>query len=160
MLMLAPFQTNIDAPPIVTLENFGKFLGWFGPVNENILNNLHDLCIKRWFHGRINKEQVSMYLEKNPKSFAIRMSESFEGYFALSRLDNKGQTMHTRIFYDQPKSNFVMEVDSHIKTFPSLDSLVSTMTKEWQLSPPPTDGNILNRLLEHINMQGTYTGAI
>jgi len=84
------------------------------------------------------------------------MSESFEGYFALSRLD-KGQPMHTRIFYDQSKSNYVIEVDSHIKNFPSLDALVSSMIKEWQLVAPPTDGNILNRLLDHIDMQGKYT---
>jgi len=155
LLMLANSQTIIEQPPIVTLENFGKFLAWFGPMNENILNNLHDLCIKRWFHGMVNKVQVSMYLEKYPKSFLIRISESLEGYFALSRLEK--EPIHTRIFYDQAKGNYQIEYDNHVKNFPSLDSLVVAMTKEWNLTIPTSiDGNLINKLLEHINMAGSY----
>jgi len=147
MLMLAPFQTNIDAPPVVTLENFGKFVSWFGPVNENILNNVYDLCVKRWFHGRINKEQVSVFLEKNRKSFVIRLSESMEGNFVLSRTHSIYGIMHFRILYDQEKANYVITCDNHNNAFTSLDSLVSHYTNLWGLDHP-TDGNILNMLME------------
>ena len=71
--------------PIVTRENFAKFLRYFGPFNYAMLERFHDLTTKPWWHGDISKKKAESYLAKAKKTgrWLVRYS-TFPGDFIIS----------------------------------------------------------------------------
>lgn len=71
--------------PIVTRENFAKFLRYFGPFNYAMLERFHDLTTKPWWHGDISKKKAESYLAKAKKTgrWLVRYS-TFPGDFIVS----------------------------------------------------------------------------
>jgi len=158
--MLNDKQLSIDKPPVVSLESFGKFISWFGPMNKEILDNLYEICSeKKWFWGRVDTRdpQIATYLESNKNSFMVRMSSTQEGYFAISLLDQKGQVIHVRIFYNQIKNYYAVELKGTEKHFKTLEELVKEAKKEYGLEDPQ-DVSPLNKIIRGEHAPVLYIG--
>jgi len=104
---------------IVNIEQFGKFLDWFGPLeiynasndnmsisgeiplkvsaetNVNLSDTLVDkvrkLLMKTWFHGEINTNEAQLKLSGLPGgTFLVRFSSTHPGCYTISSLTQSG----------------------------------------------------------------------
>ncbi|KAL6064801.1 Dual specificity protein kinase [Balamuthia mandrillaris] len=122
-----------DGDDQVTIENFSKMLEWFGPLKEQgILNRIHDLLKKAFFHGPISSGEAEKAIVNQKKgTFLLRFSSSEAGGYALTVLNKKAQLKHYRITH-RPGSKYAIgkvECDS-------LDELMQRYRKELYLKRP------------------------
>jgi len=94
----------------VTLDIFADLLKWFGPVNksshtDSLLDKIASICEKKWFFGLISREEAEEKL-KNHKdeygTFLVRLNTGTTSTiesapYAISRVVNSGEYMHTRV---------------------------------------------------------------
>jgi len=86
------------------------------------------------------------------------MSATQEGYYALSLLDQKGQVIHARIFYNQTKGYYAIELKGEEKHFKTLDELVKAAKKEYSIEEPK-DFSHLNKIIRGesaVILEGEY----
>eukprot|EP01114_Cavostelium_apophysatum_P020971 TRINITY_DN7184_c0_g1_i2.p1 TRINITY_DN7184_c0_g1~~TRINITY_DN7184_c0_g1_i2.p1 ORF type:complete len:727 (-),score=197.56 TRINITY_DN7184_c0_g1_i2:30-2210(-) len=117
---------------VVTIEEFGNVLKWFGPMDaqsaeNNFLVRMQHIFTKRWFHGDISVETAQTRLAGNePGTFLIRFSSN-PGSYALSKIieNNKKERaiVHIRIPHE-PGSNFSFVLDDTVYEFDNLEDLV------------------------------------
>jgi len=138
----------------VSMENFGKFLGWFGPLNKDILNRLADLCARPWFYGKISSSETATILNgKQKKTFLIRLSENVDGCFTISKVDEKLEIHHQRVFYNLNTGQFVIRLGDKDTSFKSLNDIVAV--SELKLKYPPAEKN---RFQTEANIAPLYVG--
>jgi len=110
VLLSKSANTETDNKEYVNVEDFNRFLSFFGPLKEssecswdaNITENVRLLLQKSWFHGDISTNQSVNLLKHRPEgSFLIRFS-SVEGYFTISQ-NNQGKVKHQRFKRDNSK---------------------------------------------------------
>jgi hypothetical protein len=125
-------RSNIDA---VSLERFGRFLNWFGPITDpavtpvghGILDRVRLTLMEPWFHGDTSTEEAQDRLSgKAAGTFLIRFS-SVDGWFTISTITDQRAIKHQRIKH---KPNFPYVLDNF--EFPSLHELV----RNRGLAPP------------------------
>jgi len=91
----------------VGLEQFGKLLHWFGPMDvpegdekrpHKITESIRLTCSERWFYGDITIDQAKKELKFLPVGyFLVRFSESQPGFYTLSQLSPENKVVNKRI---------------------------------------------------------------
>lgn len=117
---------------VVSMEEFGNVLKWFGPMDaqsadNNFLARMQNIFTKRWFHGDISVGTAETRLAENePGTFLIRFSSN-PGSYALSKIiENQKKErviVHIRIPHE-PGKNYSFVLDDTVYEFDSLDDLV------------------------------------
>eukprot|EP01116_Phalansterium_solitarium_P024541 TRINITY_DN9013_c0_g4_i2.p1 TRINITY_DN9013_c0_g4~~TRINITY_DN9013_c0_g4_i2.p1 ORF type:complete len:596 (-),score=163.58 TRINITY_DN9013_c0_g4_i2:28-1815(-) len=115
--------SHYSSEPVVTLEQFGFMLEWFGPFEHGaeLLTRVFSLCSRKWFHGNVTSVQAENMLVKQAERgcFLVRFSTSNPGSYTLSSLGADKQVRHRRINH-RPGGPF----DIGDITFPSLEALI------------------------------------
>eukprot|EP01122_Echinamoeba_exundans_P007771 TRINITY_DN2460_c0_g1_i5.p1 TRINITY_DN2460_c0_g1~~TRINITY_DN2460_c0_g1_i5.p1 ORF type:complete len:418 (+),score=102.28 TRINITY_DN2460_c0_g1_i5:342-1595(+) len=117
---------------VVTLEDFGKLLKWFGPITPpeaggfggapsmTFLDTIRIMLAKPWFHGKTDKEEAEARLSgKVAGTFLIRFS-SIDGFYTVSILTPNRRIMHQRIEHVSGGPYVI-----NGQQYPSLDDLVA-----------------------------------
>jgi len=117
----------------VTLESFARMLHWFGPMNDiQLLNRIHDLLRKPYFHGDISSQEGERRMGGERKgTFLLRFSSRDLGCYALTVVDTKGALKHYRINHSLGSSYAIGKVEC-----PSLEVLIKRYGKELNLKRP------------------------
>ncbi len=112
---------------IVTIEKFGDFLKYFGPLEmypfpltngQNIFMRVKDIAaiqyficeikinkkkIFRWFHGNITQQESETLLHgKEFGTFLVRLSASTPGCFTVSKVNKKIILFLLLLFLGEP----------------------------------------------------------
>lgn len=111
-MILTPFvatkdvdATTTDPPKVVTLDAFGKLLGWFGPFvkKEETLRPVTfvDRIIAAvncpFFFGYIERDEAEAKLTgKEIGTFLVRLSTTKHGQFTISKVSKSGAVNHQR----------------------------------------------------------------
>jgi hypothetical protein len=113
---------------VVSLEEFGKTLKWFGPITppdhtppgQSFLDHIRIMLQKQWFHGKTDKEEAEARLSgKVAGTYLIRFS-SVDGFYTVSVLTPNRRIMHQRIEH-VPGGPFIINQNG----YPSLDDLIA-----------------------------------
>jgi len=97
-------EGNLEDSQNVSLERFGLFSKWFGPIKGServILDNVSTILAAIWFHGDITRQQCETYLSSFKKGcWMVRTSttEPEKTPFTLSKFNKHGKVDHQRIF--------------------------------------------------------------
>jgi len=98
---------------VVNIEQFGKILDWFGPLetigdnnNQNvskpgIYDRIRKLLMKSWFHGEISTAEAQLRLSGLPGgTFLVRFSSTQPGWYTISSLTQANTSIkHQRVSY-------------------------------------------------------------
>ena len=87
---------------MVTIEAFGRFLEWFGPVEtlDGILDRVVNLLKKSWFHGEISSQEAETLLGKEKKgTFLVRFSARDPGSYAITTVSSSQKIKHFRVYH-------------------------------------------------------------
>jgi len=140
--------TKAGKSGVVGIEAFGKFLAWFGPLNKDILVRVSDLCSKPWFYGKISSSESQTILNgKDKYTFLIRMSESQEGCFTISKVEKDKTISNQRVLYNPKDDTFTIAVLGKTLVCKSLPEIVSN--SELKLKHSPAEKNNFAMLFEH-----------
>ncbi|EGG16486.1 SH2 domain-containing protein [Cavenderia fasciculata] len=86
---------------VVSMEQFGKVLAWFGNLRDDgsqILDKIRNLMECAWFHGDISTSESENRLHKKPEgTFLVRFSTSEPGAYTISKVSKNGVISHQRI---------------------------------------------------------------
>jgi len=117
-----------NANEVVNIEQFGKILDWFGPLevnnnesNETMFDRIRKLLMKTWFHGDISTSEAQIRLSGMPAgTFLVRFSSTHPGCYTISSLTQSSTSIkHQRVSYVVGKGfNFNGEY------YDSLDSII------------------------------------
>lgn len=106
---------------IVTQENFGRMLEFFGPFQEGILQTVRNMLQERWFYGDFETTHAASRLQNQPfGSFLIRFSGTQPGCFSISSVNSDGTIRHQRAQHISGKGFNYNGV-----IYPTLNDLVS-----------------------------------
>jgi len=86
----------------VSIENFGRLLEWFGPVEtlDSLLDSVVNLLKKSWFHGEISAEEAEALLGKQKKgTFLVRFSARDPGSYAITTVSETSNIKHFRVYH-------------------------------------------------------------
>jgi serine/threonine protein kinase len=90
-----------DQSSVVSVDNFGLFVDWFGPCDKGILTRLLNAMKEDWFHGDITREESELKLSDFDRkgTFMVRLSTNApkQNPFTLSMINKKGDLVHLRI---------------------------------------------------------------
>mmetsp|Transcript_14941 Transcript_14941/g.58539 ORF Transcript_14941/g.58539 Transcript_14941/m.58539 type:complete len:554 (+) Transcript_14941:172-1833(+) len=117
----------LDKNGKVTLERFGKFLGWFGPLLPDILQKVEEVLAQTWFHGDIGAAQAEKLLGPSSRrrgTFLVRFSSRTKNGFCISKLSEERTIKHLVIKHT-PGVGFKTEKDVVYATLPLLIQAVS-----------------------------------
>jgi serine/threonine protein kinase len=85
---------------VVTMEQFGKVLAWFGNLKHDgiaILEKIRQAMSFGWFHGDVSMPESEARLNnKSEGTFLVRFSTSEVGVFTISKVSSSGIS-HQRI---------------------------------------------------------------
>jgi len=128
----------------VSLERFGLFSKWFGPIKgneKNLLDNVGTILGFAWFHGDVTKQHCESLLGNFKKGYwLIRAShtEPEKTPFTLSKVNKKGQVDHQRIYVSPGNKGYYSNIKHKNGTkkveAQSLVSLVKKLKEELKLS--------------------------
>jgi len=139
--------TKAGKTEVVGIESFGKFLSWFGPLNKDILAKVENFCTKPWFYGRVSGAETQQILNGKPKyTFLIRMSESQEGCFTISKMEKDKTINHQRVLYNLKDGTFSVSIGGKVVTAKSITDIVSN--SELKLKHAPAERNKFQMLFE------------
>lgn len=122
----------------VTLEQWGKVCGWFGPlecpsVADGFIDRLTFTLSHMSFHGPLPTDSAERMLLQHPHgpgSYLFRFSRRAKNSFALSRVNAEGSVDHYLI----PRENGVLHFDDGL--FDSLIEIESEKAAAWFLREP------------------------
>jgi len=104
--VLAEKPKKENAVEIVNIEQFGKVLDWFGPLekhngSETILDRIRKLLMKQWFHGDVSTNEAQVRLSGFPNgTFLVRFSTTHPGCYTISSLtQNATNIKHQRVSF-------------------------------------------------------------
>lgn len=119
---------------VVTLENFGNVLAWFGPIVDFhlkrviLLDTIHSILSQPWFHGDIGQSDAEQRLQgRGDGTFLIRFS-SIVGCYTVSKIQGRVLS-HQRIIH-KPGSGY--SINYH--TYNTLPELIQSSKNELGLT--------------------------
>jgi len=119
----------------VTIENFGRFLEWFGPMESpDILDRVKNLLKQEWFHGEISATEAENLLTKkdNKKgTFLVRFSSREPGSYAITVVAKEKKVKHYRI-YHKPGLRYVIGTTE----CQSIDDIINNYKHELYIKHP------------------------
>lgn len=73
---------DIHGDLVISLDNFGKLMSYFGPLEigavPSIFDRIESLCRKRWFFGHLNtQDSVNRLSTSSPGTFLVRFANRF-----------------------------------------------------------------------------------
>lgn len=90
----------------VSIENFGSFLEWFGPLKRGVsfLEEFYGIVTSSYFFGYMSAEQATQALASQPVgTFLVRFSAIEPGWFSLSFVTENETVQHSRIEHSPGK---------------------------------------------------------
>jgi len=132
-IMLA--YDNRQDRDIVTLEQWGRFLGWFGPLNDGALfHRVLELCSCDWFHGQMESKIAENLLRILPLGyFLVRFSNNRPNCFCISKVaerENKSKYVHHIVVQHIPGAGFKL---GNTRMYASMQELIQKNAAEWSL---------------------------
>eukprot|EP01090_Pellita_catalonica_P020204 TRINITY_DN7109_c0_g2_i1.p1 TRINITY_DN7109_c0_g2~~TRINITY_DN7109_c0_g2_i1.p1 ORF type:complete len:178 (-),score=21.22 TRINITY_DN7109_c0_g2_i1:50-583(-) len=116
---LAALVTSSGEAPYVSMEKFGKFLGWFGPFDERpaggstIMQRVADVAKQSYFHGFLDTDEAKAILDgRQDETFLVRFSSSSPGSLTISKISS-GVITHQRIHHPPNKEGYVINDSSY-----------------------------------------------
>eukprot|EP01114_Cavostelium_apophysatum_P018441 TRINITY_DN5700_c0_g1_i1.p1 TRINITY_DN5700_c0_g1~~TRINITY_DN5700_c0_g1_i1.p1 ORF type:complete len:732 (+),score=204.70 TRINITY_DN5700_c0_g1_i1:66-2261(+) len=148
---------NPDKEESVLLENYSRFLDWFGPLQRgnSILDKVYSVLCKPYFHGFVGTQQAekSLISKKKVGTYLLRFSTSEPGAFSVSAitLENPFTVTHYRITY-QIGRGYLLGGNA----FNNLDELLCATKLHKTMKPPmvlknPLTPSPYNTILLSIN---------
>eukprot|EP01127_Copromyxa_protea_P017557 TRINITY_DN5370_c0_g1_i1.p1 TRINITY_DN5370_c0_g1~~TRINITY_DN5370_c0_g1_i1.p1 ORF type:complete len:508 (+),score=75.40 TRINITY_DN5370_c0_g1_i1:184-1524(+) len=152
----------------VTIERFGHFLSWFGPLTKNVpytvpfLDRLKNTMLSPGFHGFISKNEAESILSvSGPGSYLIRVSqtEPFSSPYTIS-MHLSPRIVHQRVARVGDK--FVtqgvipgQQVATIFEAAGGIENLMRTMAQTLRLTKPCEGSKI--QMMTNYSPQGEYT---
>eukprot|EP01125_Pyxidicula_operculata_P008052 TRINITY_DN2723_c0_g2_i1.p1 TRINITY_DN2723_c0_g2~~TRINITY_DN2723_c0_g2_i1.p1 ORF type:complete len:520 (-),score=121.37 TRINITY_DN2723_c0_g2_i1:64-1623(-) len=105
-----------DSELVVTLERFGLFLKWFGPLTGqkvSIFDRVTNLLKQPWFHGDIERQACENLLSSFKKgTFLVRFSltEPDRTPFTISKVNKNGAINHQRVYVQPDGKGYYVHV--------------------------------------------------
>ncbi|KYQ89723.1 SH2 domain-containing protein [Tieghemostelium lacteum] len=133
----------------VSIEDFGKFCTWFGPLKTgmDVLERVKSICSIKGFMGDVSSKNASQYLlGKKSGDYLIRFS-SEPGCFAISYINKNNELVHSKIIYKQGQGYIHYGGNTHYIT---LDDLIKTTHKTLSLKNPFVGGSFYGLIQEDI----------
>lgn len=138
---------------VVTMEQFGKVLAWFGNLKTDgagILEKIYHTMSCGWFHGDISMPESEARLGSKPEgTFLVRFSTSEVGVFTVSKV-SPGGISHQRI--QRIHGQYVINK----KGYTSIVQLVESESHALNLLHPCT-GSRFASLFHKQNLRGYVT---
>jgi SH2 domain len=90
---------STDDATEVDMALFELFLAYFGPLDARMFGRLA-VTAEPWFHGDLGSDEASRLIRPSPpRTFVLRLSSSFPGYFTVSS-NQRSNCVHSRLFWD------------------------------------------------------------
>jgi len=105
----------------VTLDRFGLFIHWYGPLlssrGENVFHKLDSLLRAEWYHGELSAHAAEDLLRSKTAGgdYLIRCSLNHQAPFTMSRLVNNS-LVHYRILYNRSSGVYKMQYQTRKKS--------------------------------------------
>jgi serine/threonine protein kinase len=119
-LLVASESTGVSADPhVITLENFGNLLYWFGPLDranrDTIFDRVRELARSKSFHGNVTKEQAETSLDSRAKGTWLLRTRPYavtdrDNPFAISKMSRHGNINHQRVSYNPATRTFSLSI--------------------------------------------------
>jgi len=127
-------EKSLNGEEKVTMEGFGNFLCWFGPMVYEGLPPLMDrvraILRRSYFHGDISTTDAEAFLaSKQVGTFLVRFSTSAPGCFTISKVAGDNSIQHQRIMHPPNQPAYFI----NNKAYGSLDELVVGQARELNL---------------------------
>jgi len=120
----------------VTMEHFGRFLNWFGPMvsSDNrqapLMDRVRSVLKKSYFHGDVaTRSAESMLTGKAVGTFLVRFSTSEAGAFTISKVHIDNSINHQRISHRPNQGAYYI----NNRGYGSLEELISKEAKNLNL---------------------------
>eukprot|EP01126_Amoeba_proteus_P039533 TRINITY_DN4178_c0_g1_i19.p1 TRINITY_DN4178_c0_g1~~TRINITY_DN4178_c0_g1_i19.p1 ORF type:complete len:440 (-),score=96.79 TRINITY_DN4178_c0_g1_i19:139-1458(-) len=149
--MLATTE-NSDGSLEVSMERFGHFTGWFGPVQPNVesqpnnfLDRVFNTVSNDWFHGDITKTEAETLLSswKKRGGFLVRVSltDPFSNPYTISKLNSLKTVDHQRISVVKGQSSYFTFVkvkgqSKRIEAEGGVENLIKKVERHLELKTP------------------------
>jgi len=129
---------------LVTLERFGLFLKWFGPLNGkvSIFDRVRNLLQCTFFHGDIGRTECECLLTSMSKRgyYLVRFSntEPERTPFTISKINKKGAINHQRVYIRPDGKGYYTHVKykngtKKVETTGGLDQLIKKVKSDLRL---------------------------
>jgi len=118
---------------VVHIENFAKFLEWFGPIEKGMvsLERVYNLLSRPFFHGMISTTNAEKALAgKKSGTYLVRFSNKEKGAFSISVI-NEGIITHFRCNH-KPGTGFIYGGS----IFKTMDDLLGNKQAHKSMKPP------------------------
>uniref|UniRef100_A0A6B2L2R1 non-specific serine/threonine protein kinase n=1 Tax=Arcella intermedia TaxID=1963864 RepID=A0A6B2L2R1_9EUKA len=112
-------HTGLSKGDIVTVQNWGRILMWFGPIkdpqttpqNDTFMQYLSRVIQEPWFHGDTDPQRALELLTAKPNgTFMVRFS-SVDGWYTISQNIGR-QIQHQRVSH-VPGGPYIIDNDSY-----------------------------------------------
>eukprot|EP01105_Mastigella_eilhardi_P003844 TRINITY_DN14_c0_g1_i1.p1 TRINITY_DN14_c0_g1~~TRINITY_DN14_c0_g1_i1.p1 ORF type:complete len:540 (-),score=156.53 TRINITY_DN14_c0_g1_i1:58-1647(-) len=145
-------HSGVTDEDVVTMEQFGNVLAWFGRFSEGLtlLEKVLNVLRHEWFHGDIATGVAESRLMHKPEgTFLVRFSTSEPGAYTISKVSKFGAISHQRVFHKPCTDEYCLSG----VTYASLPELVAKEAQQLNLlvSCPGTRFLVL---FAKINIQG------
>jgi serine/threonine protein kinase len=126
-----------DGESVVTMEGFGNFASWFGPLSSNqlppLMERVRSVLKRSYFHGDIStKDAEDRLAGKHVGTFLVRFSTSSPGYYTISKVAADGSIQHQRIVHQPNHPSFYIQN----REYASLDNLIQQNAMQLNLVTP------------------------
>ncbi|GAM16920.1 hypothetical protein SAMD00019534_000950, partial [Acytostelium subglobosum LB1] len=143
----------------VRIEDFGRFLGWFGPLNSgnDVLERVLSVCSLKGFLGETSSKNVIQFLaNKKTGTYIVRFSSTDPGCYALSYVSKNKDIAHAKIVHKHGQGYIHMGGTTH---YPSLDELIKNTGKLLGLKDPFEGGQFYALIYASKNPQTNHPPA-
>ncbi|EGG24853.1 SH2 domain-containing protein [Cavenderia fasciculata] len=143
----------------VKIEDFGRFLGWFGPLSSGteMLERVFQVCSLKGFLGESSSKNVVQFLaNKKSGTYIVRFSSSDQGCYALSYVSKSKDIMHAKIIHKPGQGYIHMGGTTY---YPSLEELIKNTGSKVLGLKDPYEGGAYYALIyasKHPSQANTY----
>jgi len=149
-VIVSVVQIQAQSEEVVTMEQFGKVLAWFGNLKTDgiaILEKIRQTMQYSWFHGDVSMAESEARLNnKSEGTFLVRFSTSEVGVFTISKVSATGIS-HQRI--QRVQGQYIVNKKGYV----SLPSLIEGESHSLNLLTP-CGGSRFASLFRKVQLSG------